>query len=379
MEPELSVITAVEDLDTRLPEWDALFARCGQVAPFCGPRVWVPWLKSFPGQSPAVFELRDGERLRALLPMYRCGDRLEMAAGPHLDYQDLLADDDEPAVALLLAVLGSGGRSRPSLLSFPNVQAGSRLDAALADSRVDAVAHQHARYLTRCSTTDFVLRGGDDFLAALSGRQRRDYRAAAKKIAQAAPGFVVEHFDHGEIPVAAVADAAELHRRNQHRKKGPSIFGQPGFVDFIHAQSAAGAPVCLSLLRESPGGPLMAFTLGYFAADTVYFYLTSYAGHHAACSPGRWIMTEALRHWSRFVKGDTLRFDLLGGEESYKERWAKSSYTISRVVVIPRGMRNLPRLLVYSAVYGLKSIKNRWLGKEREELPASGDVAGLAR
>lgn len=377
----LSIVTAVSDLDLRLPEWDELFARCGQAAPFCGPRVWVPWLKTFPQHRPAIFELRRDGRLCALLPMYRNGDRLGMATGPHLDYQDLIAEDHESAVEVLLAAIEGGHGPLPSQLDFPNVQAGSRLESALADPRVGDVSHVQSRFMTFCMVTEFKLRKGESFLASLSGRHRRNFRNASRRIEKAAPAHVIEHRGPGELSTEVVAEAAGLHIANQHRKEGPSIFSVPGFRDFVTAQASAGAPIVLSLLRESPGGPLMAFNLGYFANDTYYFYLTSYAGRHAGCSPGRWILADSLRHWSQSVCGDVLRFDLLGGEEDYKERWAHGRYTVSRAVVIPRGVRHLPQFLAYSAVYGLKTFKNRLLGRGdvRGVTVGEPDVAGLPR
>lgn len=379
MLPEISVIREVGLLDRHLSEWDAFHRRWGRGAPFCGPRVWVPWLKAFGQYKPEVYEFRQNGNLRALLPMFRSGEKLETATGPHLDYQDVTAVNHEAAVALLLGVIHGERGHHPSLLTFPNVKAYSRLECALGDPRIETNAHVQCRFMTVCATATFIIPSNGDFLAALSSRQRKDYRAAAKKIAAAAPANRVEHWGPGGIPDEAFESAAVLHRENQHRKAGDSIFNTPGYIEFLRGQSAAGAPICLSLLREEPGGPPMAFNIGYFGDDTFFYYLTSYAGRHAECSPGRWLMVDSLNHWSRLVENGTLRFDMLGGEESYKARWADSSYPVSRVVLIPRGLGGFARVVAYSTVYGLKGIKNRLLGRDAVNLarPATepGDIA----
>ncbi len=367
MPPGLTIIDRLADLDLRLPEWERLAERSGSFNPFCAPRVWVAWLKSFRQHTPAIFELRCDDRPVAVLPMYRTGERLEMACGPHLDYQDLLAEDHESAVSLLLAVIGPDG-IRPTMAVFPKVEADSRLERALGDPRVGAASHLQCRFLTICPTTSYPLRPGQDFIASLVMRQRRDYRNSQNRLSRAVPGFVAEHHGPAGIPDEAFEAAADLHRRNQHRKEGESVFTTPGYLGFLKEQSAAGVPICVSLLRKHPGGPLLAFNVGYFANDTFYYYLTAYAGEHADCSPGRWLLTDSLSHWSKLLIGDTLHFDMLGGEENYKARWAETSYTISRVVLIPRRLGSLPRVLAYTTVYGLKDIKNRLLGREAVNL-----------
>jgi hypothetical protein len=50
---------------------------------------------------------------------------------------------------------------------------------------------------------------------------------------------------------------------------------------------------------------------------------------------------------------------MLSGEEAYKSRWAKTFYEVSCIQVIPKLLINLPRVAAFSAVYGLKTAKNR--------------------
>jgi CelD/BcsL family acetyltransferase involved in cellulose biosynthesis len=282
-----------------------------------------------------------------------------MAASPHLDYQDIAATDTESAVRAILAVAGKEEVASSTVI-FPKVASGSRLDRALADPRIATSTHQESRYWSRCSVASIATGPGRDFFSAIPARQRKDYRNASRRIAEAHPGNRVEHHGPGNFSPGLLDEIADLHRANQYRKKGDSVFADPSYLDFLKEQAVSGSPLCLSLLRESTAGPLMAFHLGYFARETFYYYLTSYGAAHAHLSPGRWLLVDALRHWQE-RSGSSLRFDILCGEEEYKSRWTYEGYEVNRVVLIPKKLTNLPRILAYSAVYSLKNAKNRHL------------------
>jgi len=359
MPPLLHLIDQLDQIEAMAVSWSAFTERCRLAAPFCGPSAWIPWLKAHPHLKPAVYEWRSEGELKALLPLFRKGHRLEMAASPHLDYQDVAATDTESAIAAILAITTKEEVGSSSLV-FPKVAAGSRLARALSDPRIAASAHHESRYWSRCSVATIATAAGRDFFSAIPARQRKDYRNATRRITEAHPRYEVEHHGPGNFPPDLLEEAADLHRANQYRKKGESVFSDPSYLDFLKEQAVSGSALCLSLLRESIDGPLMAFHLGYFARETFYYYLTSYGAGHAHLSPGRWLLVDALRHWHE-RSGQTLRFDMLCGEEEYKSRWTSDGYEVNRVVLIPKKLANLPRILAYSAVYGLKNAKNRHL------------------
>jgi CelD/BcsL family acetyltransferase involved in cellulose biosynthesis len=358
MPPALFCHYRSEALGSKLPEWLAFAERCHLAAPFCGPRVWEAWFRARPGSEPAVFEWRRDGELRALLALERRGSHLEMACSMRLDYQDIAALDHESGVALLRAVLEEESR-RCSALVFPQVAAGSRLAAVLADERVAEAAHVESRYWGRCPVATIPRREGLGFEAALPARQRKDFRNAARRLAEALPAHVSEHHGPGRIPPALLDEAAALHVANQHRKEGPSVLADPAFLGFLKTLGSDDSPLCLSLLRPAPGAAPIAFHLGWFDGATFYDYLTAYDGEHASLSPGRWLLTSALGHWHARAEGSEIRLDLLCGEEPYKSRWPVSPYFVSRVVLLPRRLANLPRILGYAAVYGLKNARNR--------------------
>jgi CelD/BcsL family acetyltransferase involved in cellulose biosynthesis len=378
----LHLIAHLDQIEALAGEWRALADRCRLAAPFCGPDSWIPWLKAHPQFEPAVYEWRKGGELCALLPFFRKGHHLEMAAGPHLDYQDIAATGTDAAVSALLAIAVKE-EADASKIVFPKVAAGSRLARALEDPRIGSETHHEARYWSHCAVATIETTPGRDFFAAIPTRQRKDYRNASRRISEAHPEHLVEHHGPGHFSPALLDEVAALHRANQYRKTGVSVFADPSFERFLKEQAASGSPLCLSLLRESPGGPLMAFHLGYFNGQTFFYYLTSYAAEYAHLSAGRWLLVDALKHWHERALGTTLRFDMLCGEEEYKSRWTEEGYEVNRVVLIPKRLANLPRILAYSAVYGLKNAKNRHLlgrhGGGRNEgehvpQPEPGDV-----
>lgn len=367
----------IDSIEANLTDWASFSARCKLVAPFCEVGVWASWLRSHPHLEPGVYEWPKGGERRALLPFFRRGNRLEMATGPHLDYQDIPALDLESTVTALLAVIARESH-RCGTVVFPKVAAHSRLAEALDDPRVGAVAHFEQRFWSRCPFATIPKLPGKDFLASLPARHRKDFRNADRRLHEAFPELVEEHHGPGHFPGKLIEEVADLHRRNQYRKAGSSVCENPAFVDFPKDQAGSGSGLSLSLVRPAPGTAPIAFNLGYFAGGTYHYYLTSYSGEHARLSPGRWLLVATPGHWHERVEGPALRFDMHCGEEEYKSRWPVSSYEVSRVVLIPRRVVNLPRILAYSAVYGLKNAKNRRLlnrpARGRLHLPEPGDV-----
>jgi len=345
-------------LEEHRDEWIAFADNCPLAAPFCHPRVWLAWLAIFIEFDPVVYELRRGPELVGLLPLYREGTSLHLATDEHLDYQDIAAVSDDDAVDLLTAVVGSEGKAGHTL-TFEKVAEHSRLHSALASPRLAGVATVRDRYWSMCPFTNFEVKGPGRFLESLSSRQRKDHKAASRRLRESYPDYVIEHACGPAIDAAALEMAARLHRENQYRKKGESVFTDRDFPAFLERQSAHDAPLMLSMMRPHPGGEALAFNLGYFRDETFHYYITAYDGAIAALSPGRVLLVETLAHCADRVPDGKLRFDLLSGEESYKSRWATSFYEVSRYQVIPRRLANLPRVAAYSAVYSLKGAKNR--------------------
>ncbi|NLT69962.1 MAG: GNAT family N-acetyltransferase [Verrucomicrobiaceae bacterium] len=345
-------------LEERREEWIRFGNRCPLAAPFCHPRIWTAWMTPFAEGKPVVYELRDGGELVALLPLYLERSTLHLASDRHLDYQDIAALTDEDAAELLAGVAARKARKGYSL-TFEKVAEHSRLHQALASPRLAEVAALRSRYWSICPFTCFEVPAPGRFSGSLSSRQRKDFKAARRRLHEACPDPVVEHEFGVAIQRSSLEQAAALHRGNQYRKKGESVFGDHDFTGFLERQASSGAPLLLSTLREKPGGRALAFALGYFSRDTYYYYLTAYDGSSAELSPGRVLLIEVLAHCADRITGTTLRFDLLCGEESYKTRWATSFYEVTRFQVIPRRLSHLPQLAIYTAVYSLKKAKNR--------------------
>lgn len=357
---ELHCIDQFEEIAKRRDDWFRLASEQAVVAPFCRPEAWLGWLETFLEYEPLVFELRDESgQLRAVLPLYENGLKLRVATDDHLDYQDILADSNESAVQLLKRIIETE-RGEGFSLTFGKVAEHSRLHAALHDERLESIASIQGRYWSICPATQFAVPESREFLPALSSRQRKDYRASTRRTADAFPDHVVEARWGKEIQPSEIEAAGQLHQANQYRKEGDSVFADPGFADFLKRQAEREVPLLLTTLRERPNGAPIAFSLGYFARDTYYYYMTTYEGRHSELSPGRKIMIDSLIECAKRLEGNTLRFDMLSGEESYKSRWAKSFYQVNRFQVIPKRLGNLPRMAAYSTVYGLKEAKNRW-------------------
>ncbi len=251
----------LDSIEANLGDWSAFSRQSKLAAPFCEVSVWTSWLRAHPHLQPAVYEWFSGGERRAILPFFRLGHRLEMASGPHLDYQDLIAADRESSVEALLAVIAQESH-RCGILLFPKVAEHSRLALALDDPRVAAVAHLQHRFWSKCPVASVPREPGKDFFASLPSRQRKDYRNADRRLREAFPAARVEHHGPGSFPESLVDEVARLHCRNQFRKAGPSVCEDAAFLTFLKDQARSESALCLSLLRPPPDVSPIAFTHG---------------------------------------------------------------------------------------------------------------------
>lgn len=358
--PEIEKVSERSELSFRVAEWVAFSRLHGGSAPFTGPETWVSWLETHPLVEPAIFELRNETGLLAVLPMYREGRVYRMAADKDLDYQDLTANSPDSAVELLARVIETYTREGFTF-TFSKVAEGTRLHAALIHPRIPQVGAVSKRYWSSCPTATFRWEKGDEFHSALSSRQRKDHKSASRRLKEVFPNSFVEHLGEEVIPFEKILAVAKLHRENQHRKGGRSIFADEEFLRFLRRQSENGAFLRLSILWEKEGGAPLAFAVGYFKEHTFYYYLTSYDGRQSELSVGRLLMVETLVHRATACQANVLRLDMLCGLEPYKSRWAKSYYDVLKFQILPKSFAYLPQRAVYVTVYGLKSVKERVL------------------
>ncbi len=358
--PEIKRVSERSELSGKMGEWVAFSQLHGGSAPFTGPETWVSWLETHPRVEPAIFELRDETGLLAVLPMYREGRVYRMAADQDLDYQDLTADSPDSAVELLARVIDMCTREGFTF-TFSKVAEGTRLHASLIHPRIPQVGAVSKRYWSSCPTATFRWGEGAGFHSALSSRQRKDHKSACRRLREVFPDSFVEYLGEGVIPFEKILAVAKLHRENQHRKGGRSIFSDLEFLQFLQRQSENGASLRLSILWEKEGGAPLAFAVGYFKEHTFFYYLTSYDGRQSELSVGRVLMVETLVHRASDCQGNVLRLDMLCGLEPYKSRWAKSYYDVLKFQVLPKSLAYLPQRAAYVTVYGLKSVKERVL------------------
>jgi len=342
-----------------LGEWVSLHQAIPHHVPaFAGPALWLVWLEAFPEVEPAIFELRDEAGLRAVLPLYLDGSCFRLIGDEHLDYQDLLADSLESAIAVLRGALAYVA-SQNRYLSFRKVAESSMILAALRDEECSKQAVRIQRYWGTCPTACFAAGSAAKFLAGLSRNKKSAHRSATNKLKEAFSDSYFEMLGEEPFPESVLEQVAQLHRDNQHRKSGGSIFCDSRYGSFLQQQAVNGVPLRLSLLWEKPGGKLLCLILGYLERDTYFFYITSYQGAYHHLSPGRWLLVETLAHCADRIEGATLRLDLLTGLDAYKQRWAESYYNLYRVQWIPKGPSGFLWRTGYGLLYTAKGIKER--------------------
>src|SRR6266852_1441872 len=65
-----AVLTTSDALNSAAPDWLELWRRTTDATPFQSPMWLLPWWRHFGSNDLSVITLRDGDRLRALAPLY---------------------------------------------------------------------------------------------------------------------------------------------------------------------------------------------------------------------------------------------------------------------------------------------------------------------
>jgi CelD/BcsL family acetyltransferase involved in cellulose biosynthesis len=363
----ITTFSTLESAVNRLAAWTqfAELELSSPLPPFFTPLTWIAWYLAHPNSRPLIFELKnESGEIQALFPAYRSGNRVQLVTDQHLDYQDILAVSETRGVELFSEVVQYCTQENLTL-ELAKISESSALYRIIRNPEIKAIASVESRFWSSCPFCEFPVpenrnHGGADLLSQLSKKRRKNFKAAASRLRKEFPNYELSHLKGEEIK-QGLPEIAAVHSRNQFRKDGESVFLQPGFLEFLENQAAAGNGLTLSILRTEAEGEIIAFNLGYFSENTYFYYIPSYEGKYSHLSPGSWLLIETLRHHYQSARPEhgPFTFDLLSGAESYKKNWSTESYQIYRALVFPKKINFLPRWFGFWAVYQLKGLKNR--------------------
>lgn len=376
--PQLEAL-CIEDarlLDALRAEWTALLEQSGADCLFLTWEWLATWWKHLAeGRRLHLLSIRRDGELIGLVPLAlrpaQPGRLLPfralefMGMGPiGSDYLDVIArPQDEAEVVQTLAEYLQQHRY---VLEFQRVDA--------ASPRLKALMHRLERHgwHTRATPTDgcpyIPLQGHDwkSYLATVSRAHRANVNRRLRKLNET----------FGSVEFRAVQSEAERHeaftlflRLHQLRwsgKERSNAFTGPGTLAF-HTEFSRMALergwLRLFLLRLD--GEAVASTYSFCYRNTFYYYQAGYDPKYAQHSVGLATLALALRH---AIEEGVTRYDMLHGNQGYKDLWTDSGRPVSRVHCFPPNAGGVLYRQAVGLKHGIKRVV-RW-GMPVKELQA---------
>jgi CelD/BcsL family acetyltransferase involved in cellulose biosynthesis len=336
LELQTRVLTGTAQLLTIADEWSGLYGRCLGATPFQR-REWViSWAETFSPERIRVIEVRSGSMLVGLAPLLiypRAEERvLAFMAGGVSDYLDLLVahrSAREAVLAIFHSIHQVGGWTTLDLTDLPASSVLHRTEFA-----------QFATPHDQCS--NFRLPATrEELLQHFSKRQRANVRQAHSRI-QKAGGALVE-VAKPETLAEFLEDLFRLHASRWLRSGQPGVLADEKAKEF-HRQAAPKllARGILRLYRLRMKDQTLAVLYALFGGSTVFCYLQGHDPDYASLSPGTYLMFAVMED---AILAGMRKFDLLRGEEGYKQHWraqAEATYRIQLLKMAERPLIPIP-------------------------------------
>lgn len=307
----VEIVTELDALEVRAPEWWDLWRRTPAATPFLSPAWLLPWYRSFaPGPLLAICVWR-GRRMTGLAPLYReqdpGGDRILPLGIGISDYLDLLIEPGEESAGELMWDALSEAAEPWRLCSLEELPPfASALQMRGSSELSSAIEPQSA-----CPVLDLHLPSP----AGVQRRLRRGARRAAR-----AGGFAIRRIDDTTGADAFFDALSLLHGRRWSEAAGEDGVLAPDAVQHFHRATLPGLiEAGLARLFELRiGGRMAGCYYGFFDRGRAYAYIGGFDSEFAAVSPGNLLVAHAIEEARR--EGGC-EFHFLRGRERYKYEW----------------------------------------------------------
>lgn len=330
------------DLAALAGPWQELWRRVGRSNPFTHPAWVLAWVDHLAGPiQPQVVTLREGGDLVGLAPLglSRVGPwrRLVPLGWPEADYPDFLIDGDASAgMELLVERLLEDSWSWLEMTDLPEESPlRPALEAALERAGLE-VRSQRAMECPRL----VIDRPWEEFWGAKKRKFRYNLRRSLRLLGQEAGLVSYEIMVDGPEIAARLGQAMGIHADRWARRHTRTIFSQPrgrAFFQTALAGLAQEGLVRLDLMRA--GERLVAFSLSFVSPATWYYYIPGFDPQFSRYSPGTLLLWRLVEQAHR---DGAKTFDLMKGEEGYKDRWATGSgWTVNLLAVRPGGWHRM--------------------------------------
>lgn len=340
---EVQCIEDAPRLDALRPEWTALLEESEANCLFLTWEWLATWWKHLAqGRRLHLLSVRRGGELVGLVPLalrpaqpgrllpFRAMEFMGM--GPiGSDYLDVIVRPrDEDAVLQALADYLQQNRY---VLEFQRVDAASSRLKSLMGKLEKRGWHTQATPTDACPYIPLQGHDWKSYLATVSRAHRANVNRRLRKLGETFKSVEFKPVQSEEERHDAFTLFLRLHQLRWSGKERSNAFTGPGTLAFHTEFSRLALErgwLRLFILRLD--GEPVASTYSFRYHDTFYYYQAGYDPKHAQHSVGLVTLALALRH---AIEDGVIRYDMLHGNQGYKDLWTDSGRPVSRVHCFP--------------------------------------------
>jgi CelD/BcsL family acetyltransferase involved in cellulose biosynthesis len=314
-------LTQLPELKAIAAEWKNLCERCGST-PFQHPEWIIAWAEAFSPDRVRVIEVRRENTLVGLAPLLiypRDGDHvLAFMAGGVSDYLDIVVDPEYETEVVSALFNTFSGLDRWTILDLTDLPSSSVLHRAVPG--LLASPHDH------CSSV-FLPATVSELLQSFSKRQRANIRQSHSRIERAGGGSI--EMATAETLPEFLEDLFRLHTSRWRQGAQPGVLADEKVKTF-HRKAAPGllSQDILRVYRLRLAARTIAVVYTLVRNSTMFCYLQGYDPEFADLSPGTFLMFSAMED---AIRSGLKKFDMLRGDEAYKQHWKPEVETTSRM------------------------------------------------
>lgn len=308
-----TLTVALEPLEQVVEEWAMLARALPRPLPFDHPAWHIAWWSHFGGDRiPLYLALRDGGRLRGIVPLMRDGETLAVATDPNLcDYTafPIMAEAPDGVLAEVFAAVDALPWRTFHIWGLPEEAAALMAAIRWGEARGYGTEMDFEAVCPR-----IALPGDwEAYLACLSKKDRHELRRKMRRFASAGSEVGVQVFCTPAEVDAALGAFFHLHRISRHTK---AEFMTPAMEAFFRDMALGlAAEGIVRLFQVELDARPVASLLAFVSGDELLLYNSGYDPSYAHASVGLVSKALTLQH----AIADGLRtYDFLRGAEPYK-------------------------------------------------------------
>lgn len=350
----LRVLSSREELKGVASAWKRLTPN--EAAPFQTAAWNLAWYEEFREEYDEILVLVTsfGSEERAILPCYRKGKEIRLAADHLCDYQDVVALTESDAAKALDFALSWLRRKRPDCRFFlEKVSSEGWLHRLLLSERKSLEGFLlFSKFFAPCPTVE-IREGLEGYLQSLPGKTRQDFKRSLQRLGRECPRAKVKILRSREIGLGKISELAHFHDRH-FRKDGVSPCRDLRWHR-LFARVARDPEVGLQVATLATPEGILAIDFGFARGRRYYGYLTAFDLRYRKWAPGKCLLLQRFDAWT-MVDG-VKELDFLSGNETYKRGFTHGDrYEVSSFLIMPTNLSNRIRKTTLAAEMMARSV-----------------------